>query len=220
MVVPPQNPNPGRKKRFVIGIAGGSGSGKTTLATRLMEECRKIGIDSSIFALDNYYKPLGHLTFEERKLYNFDHPDAIDSELAIKQLWALYNGNTVQQPIYDFKCHTRDARTTEVKPTSLIIVEGLYTLYYKGISNLCDYKIFVNTGMVTACLRRIVRDVKERGRTVEDIKRQILETVLPMYEAYGRPTQRNAHFSINWEGEEIPRKTTEGLVRMLRDHFR
>ena len=209
-----------KKSRFLLGIAGGSGSGKTTLASKLIEECGKIGIPGQIVSLDNYYRPLDHLKFEERKVYNFDHPNAIDSALAFRHIQALCNGKAIKQPIYDFKAHTRAAETTPCAPTKLIIIEGLYTLHFPKLLALCDYKIFVSTGMVTAMLRRVQRDISERGRAIEDTKHQILSTVMPMYETYVKPTQRNAHFSINWEGEEIPGKATEGLVRMMRDHFR
>ena len=209
-----------KKSRFVLGIAGGSGYGKTTLARKLVEDCRKIGVDGQIFSLDNYYQPLDHLTFGKRKNYNFDHPDAIDSAMAVNQLTELSSGKPIMQPVYDFKLHTREKTPVRCEPTSLIVMEGLYTLYFPKLLALCDYKIFVSTGMVTAMLRRVQRDITERGRDIEGAKRQILSTVMPMYEAYVKPTQRNAHFSINWEGEEIPGKATEGLVRMLRDHFR
>jgi uridine kinase len=105
-------------------------------------------------------------------------------------------------------------------PTQLVVIEGLYALYFQELLDLCDYKIFVSTDIVTAMLRRVQRDIRERGRDIEGIKHQILATVLPMFETYVKPTQRNAHFSINWEGEAIPTKATEGLVRMMRDHFR
>ncbi len=209
-----------KKSQFILGIAGGSGSGKTTLAKRLIDECGRIGIDGQLFSLDNYYQPLDHLSFDERKTYNFDHPDAIDAALAVKHLNDLCAGKTIQQPVYDFKQHTREKEAVPHKPTQLIVLEGLYTLYFPKLLNLCDYKIFVSTGMVTAVLRRVQRDISERGRDIEGIKHQILSTVLPMYETYVKPTQKNAHFSINWEGEEIPGKATEGLVRMMRDHFR
>ena len=179
-----------------------------------------MGIKGGMFSLDNYYKPLEHLPFDERKKYNFDNPDAIDFDLAAQQLEELCSGKTIYQPIYDFKRHTREEKKTRITPKALIVVEGLYTLYFKKISSLCDYKIFVSTGMVTSMLRRVERDVKERGRTIEDIKKQILATVLPMYEAHVKPTMRHAHFIVNWEGEEIPDKATVGIVRMLRDHFR
>jgi len=209
-----------KKSRFILGIAGGSGSGKTTLARKLLDECRKIGVDGRLFSLDNYYQPLDHLSFDERKTYNFDHPDAIDSALAVRHLTELCAGKTIQHPVYNFKLHTRAKKTVPCGPTRLIVVEGLYTLYFPKLLQLCDYKIFVSTGMVTAALRRVQRDITERGRDIEGAKHQILATVMPMYETYVKPTQRNAHFSINWEGEEIPGKATEGLVRMMRDHFR
>jgi len=209
-----------KRSRFVLGIAGGSGSGKTTLAGKLVEQCAKIGITGQIFSLDNYYRPLDHLNFDERKAYNFDHPDAYDSAYAVKQLAELCAGKAIQQPVYDFKRHTREKECIKCEPTQLIVVEGLYALYFQKLVAQCDFKVFVSTGMVTAVLRRVQRDISERGRDIEGIKHQILSTVMPMYETYVKPTQRNAHFSINWEGEEIPGKATEGLVRMLRDHFR
>ncbi|MBI4679107.1 MAG: uridine kinase [Elusimicrobia bacterium] len=210
----------GRKKRFVVGIAGSSGSGKTTFANRIVQECRRIGIKSQNFPLDNYYRPLSHLALKERMAYNFDHPDAIEFTLAAQQLRALSEGRRVRMPVYDFKLHTRERRAALRRPTDLIVVEGLYALYPAELLALYDYKLFVSTGLATAILRRVQRDISERGRDMENAKHQILSTVLPMYETYVRPTQKNAHFSINWEGEEIPDKATEGIVRMLRDHFR
>jgi uridine kinase len=208
------------KRRIIVGVAGGSGSGKTTFARKVLEQSRAIGISGQMFSLDNYYRPLGHRSLAQRKEYNFDHPDAIDFELALRQLEALRSGRSVKQPVYDFKAFTRGSRPTLVEPTQLIVVEGLYALYKKEFLSLYDYKIFVSTGIATAALRRISRDIVERGRDVEGAKHQILTTVLPMYETYVKPTQRNAHFSVNWEGEEIPEKATEGLLRMVRDFSR
>lgn len=209
-----------RKRRFVVGIAGSSGSGKTTFANRIVQDCRKSGIKSQIFSLDNYYRPLSHLSLSERQTYNFDHPDAIEFSLAAEQLRSLSEGRGVRMPVYDFKLHTRERRASLRRPTDLIVVEGLYALYPAELLALYDYKLFVSTGLATAILRRVQRDISERGRDMENAKHQILSTVLPMYEAFVRPTQKNAHFSINWEGEEIPDKATEGIARMLRDHFR
>ena len=208
------------KPHFVIGVAGSSGSGKTTLATKLVTQCAAIGITGQIFSLDSYYRPLDHMSFEERKAQNYDHPDSIDSALAVTHLRDLCAGKAIEQPVYDFKIHTRRKESVTCMPTQLIVVEGLYALYFQELLDLCDFKIFVSTGIVTAILRRVQRDISERGRDIEGIKHQILATVLPMFETYVKPTQRNAHFSINWEGEEIPTKATEGLVRMMRDHFR
>jgi uridine kinase len=209
-----------KKPYFVIGVAGSSGSGKTTLATKLVADCAAIGITGQIFSLDSYYQPLDHISPEERNARNYDHPDSIDSALAVRQLRDLCAGTTIQQPVYDFKIHTRRKESVTCKPTQMVVVEGLYVLYFKELLDLCDFKIFVSTDIVTAVLRRVQRDICERGRDIEGIKHQILATVLPMFETYVKPTQRNAHFSINWEGEEIPTKATEGLVRMMRDHFR
>jgi uridine kinase len=208
------------KRKVIVGVAGGSGSGKTTFARKVLEQSRAAGISGQMFSLDNYYRPLGHLSLEERKAYNFDHPHAIDFELALEQLESLRKGESIHQPVYDFKAHTRGPEPRLLEPTQLIIVEGLYALYRNELLDLYDYKIFVSTGIATAALRRISRDIVERGRDVEGAKHQILTTVLPMYETYVKPTQRNAHFSINWEGEEIPGKATDGLIRMIRDIFR
>lgn len=207
------------KRKIIVGVAGGSGSGKTTLARKVLEQSRAAGISGQMFSLDNYYRPLGHLSLEERAAYNFDHPHAIDFELALDQLQALRRGESIEQPVYDFKVHTRSAQPRRLEPTSLIVVEGLYALYKPEFLGLYDYKIFISTGIATAALRRISRDITERGRDVDGAKHQILTTVLPMYETFVKPTQRNAHFSINWEGEEIPEKSTEGLIRMVRDFF-
>ena len=212
--------NQKEKPYFVIGVAGSSGSGKTTLAKKLVADCAAIGITGQLFSLDSYYRPLDHISFEERKARNYDHPDSIDSALAVSQLRDLCAGKAIQQPVYDFKLHTRRKESVTCMNSQLVVVEGLYALYFKELLDLCDFKIFVSTDIVTAMLRRVQRDICERGREIEGIKHQILATVLPMYETYVKPTQKNAHFSINWEGEEIPIKATEGLVRMMRDHFR
>lgn len=208
------------KRRFVVGVAGGSGSGKTTFARQVLERSREAGISGLMFSLDNYYRPLGHLSLEERRAYNFDHPHAIDFELAQDQLTSLRHGRAVDQPVYDFKDYTRSPEARRLEPAELIVVEGLYALYKKEFLDLYDCRIFVSTGIATAALRRISRDVAERGRDVEGAKHQILATVLPMYEEHVKPTQRNAHFSVNWEGEEVPAKATEGLLRMVLGFFR
>ena len=207
-------------ERFIVGIAGGSGSGKTTFSKRVVEECHKMGIPGQIFSLDNYYRPLKKLNLAQRKAYNFDHPQAIDFALAHKHLKRLCAGAPVEQPSYDFKSYTRRQKIIPCPAAPLIVVEGLYALYPPEFLALYHCRIFVSTGIATAVLRRIARDIEERGRGVESAKHQILTTVLPMYETYVKPTQKNAHFSIDWDGEEVPEKATEGLVRMVRDFFR
>ena len=133
------------KPHFVIGVAGSSGSGKTTLATKLVAQCAAIGITGQIFSLDSYYRPLDHMSFEERKAQNYDHPDSIDSELAVIQLRDLCTGKAIQQPVYDFKIHTRRKESVTCMPTQMVVVEGLYALYFQELLNLCDFKIFVST---------------------------------------------------------------------------
>ncbi|MFC1522558.1 uridine kinase [Elusimicrobiota bacterium] len=209
-----------KSETFLIGIAGGSGSGKTTFADKICRACSKVGIEGQIISLDNYYRPLDHLTFEKRQVYNFDHPNAIDSDMAYDHIKALRSGKNIEQPLYDFKLHTRQKEIVTRHPTSFIVVEGLYALYFPKLLSQYDLKIFVSTGLATGVLRRVQRDVEERGRDIEGAKHQILNTVLPMYETYVKPTQKSTHFSINWDGEEVPQKATEGLVMMLRDHFR
>ncbi|MBI5597353.1 MAG: uridine kinase [Elusimicrobia bacterium] len=208
------------KRPFLIGIAGGSGSGKTTFARKVIEAGSRAGIEGVIFSLDHYYRPLAHLPIGQRAAYNFDHPDALEIDLAVSHVRALLAGRRIKQPVYDFKTHTRKAKTTDFPPRRLIVVEGLYALYPEALLSLYDYKVFVSTGIATAVLRRMARDISERGRDVDGAKHQIITTVLPMYETFVKPTHRNAHFSINWEGEEIPEKATEGLVRIVRDHLR
>lgn len=208
-----------KKRCLVIGIAGSSGSGKTTFANRLIEGTRQMGLTACMFSLDNYYKSLQDKSFEDRKKTNFDKPTSIEYKLAARHLNSLCHGRSIRQPIYNFKMHTREKETVLVRPADLIVVEGLYTIYFNEIKNLCDYTVFVSTGLVTSTLRRVERDIKERGRTVEDIKEQILSTVLPMYEQYVKPTMKSAHFIVNWDGTEIPDIATEAFVRMIRDHF-
>jgi uridine kinase len=203
----------------VLGIAGGSGSGKTTLSQRLVAECAKRGIRGQILSLDNYYLPLDDLPLAERAKRNFDDPEALDFRLAAEHLRALKSGRAADIPVYDFKKHTRRKDKERREPTDLVVVEGIYALYPKELLELYDYRIFVSTGIATAVLRRLQRDVQERGRDIEGARLQILNTVIPMYDRRVKPTQRNAHFSINWEGDEIPDKAVDGLVRMAADHF-
>ncbi len=210
----------GGKRKFIVGVAGGSGSGKTTFARKVLEQSASAGISGLMFSLDNYYRPLGHLSLEERREHNFDHPHALDFDLALQQLDALRAGRAVEQPVYDFKDYTRGPKPKVVETAQLIVVEGLYALYQKEFLDRYDCRIFVSTGIATAALRRISRDIVERGRDVDGAKHQILTTVLPMYESFVKPTTRNAHFSLDWEGEEIPEKAAEGLTRMVRDFFR
>ena len=146
---------------MVIGIAGGTGSGKTSLTVRLKE---KFGEDVSVLYHDNYYKSHSDMPFEERKKLNYDHPDAFDTQRMVEDLKALCRGETIQSPTYDYTIHDRSDVTVEVRPTKVVIVEGILIFENQALRDLMDIKIFVDTDADVRILRRIMRDVKEIGR--------------------------------------------------------
>ena len=149
---------------FIIGIAGGTGSGKTTLTKRLKE---RFGDDVSVISHDNYYKRHDELPYEERCRLNYDHPDAFDTDLMVEQVQALRRGETIACPVYDFTVHNRSEDTLLIAPTSVIILEGILIFADSKLRDLMDVKIFVDTDADVRILRRVVRDVKKRGRTLE-----------------------------------------------------
>ena len=151
---------------MVIGIAGGTGSGKTTVTEKLQEY---FGADVSVLHHDSYYKRHDELPFEKRRLLNYDHPDSFDTSLLIEDLRSLKAGHTVHCPVYDYSIHNRTDRTEEVHPTKVIIVEGILIFADEELASEMDIKIFVDTDADVRILRRIVRDVKERGRTLESV---------------------------------------------------
>lgn len=168
-------------KTVIIGIAGGTASGKTTIAKKVYETTSKQGT-VSLIKIDDYYKILDHLTFEERTRVNYDHPDAYDIELLTKHLQDLKNGITVKKPVYDFVVHNRSKEITEtIEPSNIIIVEGILTLAIKEIRDMCDIKLYVDTPDDIRFIRRLSRDINERGRDVESIVLQYLTTVRPMH---------------------------------------
>lgn len=168
-------------KTVIIGIAGGTASGKTTIAKKVYETTSKQGT-VSLIKIDDYYKILDHLTFEERTKVNYDHPDAYDIELLSKHLNDLKNGITIEKPIYDFVVHNRCKEFTEtIEPSNIIIVEGILTLAIKEIRDMCDIKLYVDTPDDIRFIRRLSRDINERGRDVESIVLQYLTTVRPMH---------------------------------------
>ena len=183
-----------RNEIIVIGIAGGTGSGKTTITKKLEE---KFGEDVTVIYHDNYYKARHELTYEERVKLNYDHPEAFDTELMIRDLEALKSGAAIDCPVYDYSVHNRTDRTIEIKPADVIIIEGILVLYDKRLSDMMDIKIFVDADADERILRRVIRDVKERGRDVEGIARQYLTTVKPMHYAFVEPTKYTADLVIN-----------------------
>ena len=177
----------------VIGIAGGTGSGKSTFTNRLKEQ---FGDKIAVIYYDNYYRAQDDVPFEERKKVNYDSPDSLETDLMISHLRALKEGKTIECPTYDYTVHNRSKETVVIEPRKVIIVEGILALENEELRNLIDIKVFVEAD-AERILRRVVRDVKERGRDVEDIARQYLTTVKPMHYVYVEPTKYLADLVIN-----------------------
>lgn len=182
------------KKPILILIAGGSASGKTTVVNKLEKYIDKSLI--SVISMDNYYKKRDNLTLEERKMINYDHPDSIDMALLKNQLNDLLNNKIVKCPIYDFKSHNRSNETTIIKPTPVIILEGILALYDSDIRNLSNIEIFVESEADIRFIRRLKRDLVERGRSLDDVINQYISTVKPMYDYYVAPTKKYADIII------------------------
>ena len=184
-----------KKKVTIIGIAGGTASGKTTVSEKVFEQTKEIG-SVAMIRIDDYYKCLDHLPFEERKKTNFDHPDAYDVPLLLKQLTDLKNGKKIEKPTYDFAFHTRSKITEVIKPANVIIVEGIMTFAIPELREMMDIKIFVDTPDDIRFIRRLERDVTERGRTVESVINQYLTTVRPMHLTFVEPSKKYADIII------------------------
>ena len=179
--------SPGRP--LVIGLAGGSGSGKTTVAQAILEA---IVTESVLIDQDAYYKDLAHLPLEERKKVNFDHPDAFDTELMIAQLRLLVSGHVIEKPTYDYPAHTRAAATVRVEPRDVILVEGILLFADARLRQLFDVKVYVDVADDVRFIRRLQRDVVERGRTMDSVIQQYLTTVRPMHLEFVEPSKRYA----------------------------
>ena len=182
------------KKLILIGIAGGSGSGKTTLTSELLNEYGKDKI--AVIEQDSYYKDLSHLSLEKRRTYNYDHPKAIDITLFQFQLSTLLKGRNINIPIYDFSNHVRLKNTKMIVPLPVIIVEGILVLYFQELRQLMVIKIYIDTPEDIRFKRRFDRDIKERGRTAESIRKQYISTVRPMHEEFVEPSKNSADIII------------------------
>ena len=178
----------------MIGIAGGSGSGKSTFTNRIKAE---FGDKVTVIYHDNYYKSNDGIPFEIRQKNNYDSPEAFETDLLISHLKSLRRGESVQCPVYDYSQHNRTDKTIELKPSRIIIVEGILVLENPELRSLFDIKIYVEADADERIIRRIIRDVKERGRQVEDISTQYLTTVKPMHYLYVEPTKAKADIVIN-----------------------
>ena len=183
---------------LIIGIAGGSGSGKTTLVERL---CEQFGEDVSVLTHASYYTPRPDLTDEERDSLNLDHPASFDTDRLISDLEDLIAGKTVQVPVYDFAIQDRLEETRALSPTKIILVEGMLILENKALRNLLDIKLFVDTDDDVRLLRRLLRDTKERGRSLDEVAERYLATVKPMHQQFVEPSKRYADVIIPEGGE-------------------
>ena len=186
------------KKILVIGIAGGTGSGKTTLMKNLIREFSDV---VTVLSHDNYYKRHDDMTYEERCGLNYDEPAALETDLMARHLDVLRQGGAIDCPVYDFTVHNRSDETIRISPEKVIIVEGILIFENKELRDLMDIKVFVDTDADVRLCRRILRDVEERGRTLESVVTQYQTTVKPMHEMYVEPSKKFADIIIPEGGE-------------------
>lgn len=185
---------------IVIGIAGGTGCGKSTMINKIKEEfSEKI----TIISHDFYYKQHNDISFEDRKLLNYDHPNAFDTELMIEHIKRLAQGECIERPVYDFTIHNRIDETVTVKPAKVIIVEGILIFESKELRDLFDIKVFIDTDADVRIIRRIIRDVNERGRTLDSVVSQYLTTVKPMHEQFVEPSKKFADIIVPEGGYNV-----------------
>ena len=179
---------------LVIGIAGGSGSGKTTIAQSVVDI-----VGPNVVArlpYDAYYRQQDHLTYEERTRINYDHPDSLESELLVEHILALRSGQAVERPVYDFSTHTRAQETVTVEPESVVLVEGILILAESSVRKLMDLRVYIDTDADLRLMRRLQRDIVERGRTVDSVLEQYEATVRPMHLQFVEPSKRYADIIV------------------------
>lgn len=197
---------------YVIGIAGGTGSGKTTLCRALLDS---VGQDLAVaLPHDAYYRDLGHLSLEERVGVNFDHPDALETSLLVAHLAALKRGEPVGVPVYNFVTHTRSNRAEPMGPKPVVVVEGILSLTDESLRDQMDLKVFVDTADDLRLIRRMERDIRERGRTVDSVAKQYLATVRPMHDQFVAPSKAHADLIVPGTGDP------SAAVSLLSGHVR
>ena len=199
---------------MVVGIAGGTGSGKTTITKKLMQ---RFGGDVSVIYHDNYYKAHHNMSYEERSRLNYDHPDSFDTDLLIQAVKDLKAGRSVTCPVYDYTIHDRSDKVIVVRPAKVIIVEGILILQSRELCQQMDIKIYVDTDADVRILRRIVRDVRDRGRSLDSVVNQYLSTVKPMHEQFVEPSKRNADIIIPEGGHN--QVAMEMVMERVRAHI-
>ena len=202
---------------IVIGVAGGTGSGKSTFTNRLKEELKD---HISVLYHDNYYKRQDNKSFEERKLTNYDHPDALETDLLVEHILQLKAGQAIESPTYDYSQHNRSDKTIRVEPRGILLVEGILVLQDPRLRELLDIKIYVEADADERILRRAIRDVKERGRDLEGIYRQYITTVKPMHYLYVAPTKAMADIVINSGMNDVAFDMVRTKIQVMLDRQR
>ena len=199
---------------IIIGVAGGSGSGKSTFTNRLKEE---FGDKIAVVYHDNYYKRQDDVPFEKRVRVNYDHPDSLETDLLVRHLKMLKEGQAVDCPVYDYAVHNRTDRTVHIEPRRVILAEGILLLADKRVRDLCDIKIFVDADADERILRRAIRDVHERGRDLNGIMKQYLATVKPMHYLYVEPTRALAEIVINSGMNDVAFDIVRSKIKQVLD---
>lgn len=187
------------KRPLVIGIAGGSGSGKTSVTKAIYDVYKEKAV--VVIEQDYYYKDQSHLEFEERLTTNYDHPLAFDTDLLIEHIHQLLNRQAIEKPVYDYAVHTRSSETIAIEPQDVIILEGILVLEDERLRDLMDIKLFVDTDSDLRIIRRILRDINERGRSIESVVEQYISVVRPMHNQFIEPTKRYADIIIPEGGQ-------------------
>jgi len=209
-----------QKKPVIIGVAGGTASGKTTVSQAILD---RVGRDRIVFIQhDSYYRDLSHLPLEERRVMNFDHPDSLENELLIRHLEELLVGHVIDVPVYDFRIHTRLSETRRVEPKPVVLVEGILVFVDKTLRDMMDVKIYVDTPADIRFIRRLERDINERGRSLRSVIDQYQGTVRPMHLEFVEPSKRYADVIIPQGGFNVVAldMIVAQVRRLLEDHSR
>lgn len=185
------------KKPLMIGVAGGSGSGKTTIVKKLQEYCPEVSM--LVFQLDHYYRDLAHLDPSDRENVNFDHPDSLEMDLVAAHVAALSQGESVERPTYEFASHTRSSKMVRLDPVDVVLIDGIFALYSPEVRKHLHCGIYVDVSDDVRFIRRLKRDVMERGRTNESVIKQYLSTVKPMHDQFVAPTKLLADLVVYWD---------------------